>query len=137
MGELPALDLHGASGVFTLCSPVQVAAAWPFLRCSLASAGQLPLPPSNPPRYNQHTKHCPHCSGTLRAINVGLGVAAVAAVLAAATAVAAFSLGGAPALSRVAGGCGAVLLAAALLAAPLLNLRPKFLGGTPYVHADH
>ncbi|GBF88927.1 pheophorbide A oxygenase [Raphidocelis subcapitata] len=87
-------------------------------------------------RFNQHTKHCRHCTRALRAVNIALGLAAAAAALAAGAAAAAFALGGVPALARVAGGCGAALLAAALLAAALLRLRPKFLGGTEYVHAE-
>jgi pheophorbide a oxygenase len=105
-------------------------------------------------RYNQHTKHCPHCSGALRNINVAIGVLAVLGVVAAAAAVVAAAggaaLGGALAAGplAVAGagalkaagaklvvGGAAVAAVAGLVVAGLLKFRQLFLV-VDYVHAD-
>jgi hypothetical protein len=87
-------------------------------------------------RYDQHTKHCPSCSAALRNITAALWVLAATAAAAAGAAIAAFVSGGLPALSRIGGGCAAAVGLAALIALPLLKLRPKFLGGTEYIHAE-
>jgi hypothetical protein len=122
---------------------------WPG---ALAAAGVLPMitppiyllpsplhphPPACPRRYDQHTKHCPSCSAALRNITAALWALAAAAAAAGGAAVAALASGGLPALAKIGPGCAAAVGLAALIALPLLKLRPKFLGGTEYVHADH
>lgn len=103
-------------------------------------------------RYNQHTKHCPHCRVALRNTEIAIGVLAVVAALAAgsftvaafnaATAMAAGAAAaagngvGTAVAAKLAAGAAAVAGVAAALIVGLLKFRQLFIF-IDYVHADH
>lgn len=90
-------------------------------------------------RYNQHTKHCPHCSAALRNTEIAAAVAAVIGSVAAGAAVVSAVqslMGGAAAVGGgFAAGAVGFAVAAAAVVAGLLKLRRLFIF-EDYVHAD-